>query len=173
MKRIMIFGGPGSGKSTLARRLGAALDLPVVHMDQVYWLPGWVERPKPEVMEMALAAADRSAWVFDGNHSRSMAYRAERADMLVFLDMPQMLRTWRVLWRSARSYGRTRPDMGPGCPERFDWEFLKFSWSYGRKSRPHRLQFAEDWSARKPVHILRSRAEVDRFVASLIAEQRG
>lgn len=171
MKRIMIFGGPGSGKSTLARQLGTLLDLPVVHMDQVYWLPGWVERPKAQVMQMALAAADGEAWVFDGNHGRSMGYRAERADMLVFLDMPQMLRTWRVLWRSALSYGRTRPDMGQGCPERFDAEFLRFSWNYGRNSRPDRLKFAQDWAGRKPVHILRSRAQVDRFIASLRPQQ--
>lgn len=43
MQRIAIMGCLGSGKSTLARKLGAALDLPVVHMDQHYFSPGWVE----------------------------------------------------------------------------------------------------------------------------------
>ncbi|WP_255456192.1 hypothetical protein [Tropicibacter sp. Alg240-R139] len=42
---------------------------------------------------MAKAAADASAWVFDGNQSRSMNYRAERAETIIFLDMPRALRT--------------------------------------------------------------------------------
>ncbi len=46
MQRIAILGCSGGGKSTLARALGEALDLPVVHLDQLYWLPGWVERDK-------------------------------------------------------------------------------------------------------------------------------
>lgn len=173
MQKIMIFGGPGSGKPTLARRLGALLDLPVVHMDQIYWLPGWVERPKSEVMQMAKTAADGDAWVLDGNHSRSMDYRAERADMLVFLDVSHTLRSWRVLMRTARGYGQTRPDMGQDCPERFDWEFLKFSWTYNRISRPARLAFAQRWADCKPVHILRRKADIEAFVSTLVADSTG
>ena len=48
-KRILILGCGGAGKSTLARRLGAATGLPVVHLDGLYWQPGWV-------------AMERAAW---------------------------------------------------------------------------------------------------------------
>ena len=41
MKRIMIIGCGGAGKSTLARQLGEKLNLPVVHLDKLFWLPGW------------------------------------------------------------------------------------------------------------------------------------
>jgi adenylate kinase family enzyme len=167
MQRIMIIGGPGSGKSTLARALGAQLDLPVVHMDPIYWQGDWVERSKPQVLEMAQAAADAPAWVFDGNHSRSMDYRAERADLILLLDMPRTLRIRRVLWRSARYYGRTRPDMGPNCPERFDWAFLKFCWTYDRDGRLRALRFVERWSARRATQVLRSRSEVAAFLRTL------
>ena len=43
--KIAILGTSGSGKSTLAKRLGEAYGLPVLHMDTVHFLPGWVERP--------------------------------------------------------------------------------------------------------------------------------
>ena len=44
----MIGGGPGAGKSTLARALGARAGLPVIHIDPIHWMPGWVERPAAE-----------------------------------------------------------------------------------------------------------------------------
>ena len=46
MERIIIIGKPGSGKSTLALKLGKKLDLPVVHIDKIYWTEGWVKKNK-------------------------------------------------------------------------------------------------------------------------------
>lgn len=46
--KIAILGTSGSGKSTLAKRLGETYGLPVLHMDTVHFLPGWVERPFEE-----------------------------------------------------------------------------------------------------------------------------
>ena len=46
--KIAILGTSGSGKSTLAKRLGETYGLPVLHMDTVHFLPGWVERPFAE-----------------------------------------------------------------------------------------------------------------------------
>ena len=46
--KIAILGTSGSGKSTLAKRLGERYGLPVLHMDTVHFLPGWVERPFEE-----------------------------------------------------------------------------------------------------------------------------
>jgi adenylate kinase family enzyme len=51
MKRILIIGCGGAGKSTLARQLGDKLGLPVVHLDKLFWHPGWVESSKEEIDE--------------------------------------------------------------------------------------------------------------------------
>jgi len=45
LQRVVVMGPPGSGKSTLARSLGARFGLPVFHLDQIYWCPGWIEAP--------------------------------------------------------------------------------------------------------------------------------
>ncbi len=164
LQRVMIIGGPGSGKSTLARKLGQVLDVPVVHMDPIYWLGGWIERDKGEVMDLARAAADGPTWIIEGNHSASMEYRAEQADTIVFLNMPRALRMRRILWRSLRYFGRTRPDMGPDCPERLDAAFLRFSWDYQNDGRVRALRFVETWRGRRAVHVLCSRAEVAAFL---------
>jgi adenylate kinase family enzyme len=35
-RRFLIIGPSGAGKSTLARRIGARLDIPVVHLDRLF-----------------------------------------------------------------------------------------------------------------------------------------
>ena len=51
MERVLIIGCGGSGKSTLARQLGEKTGLPVVHLDKLFWHPGWVESPPEEIDE--------------------------------------------------------------------------------------------------------------------------
>lgn len=164
MKRIMIVGGPGSGKSTLARQLGARFDLPVVHMDALYWQPGWVERPKAEVYDAVADFTQRAAWVVDGNYSDTLDLRAARAEMAVFLDLPRRLRMWRIARRTVRYFGQSRPDMAPGCPERVSREFFVYAWNYDTDGRAGMLRYLEA-QPQMAIRHLRSRGDVARFLA--------
>ncbi|HKS92649.1 MAG TPA: hypothetical protein VJQ83_12025, partial [Tepidiformaceae bacterium] len=57
-KRIVVVGPSCSGKSTLAEQLGAALDLPYVELDALFWRPNWTE---PEDEEFAAQLRDATA----------------------------------------------------------------------------------------------------------------
>lgn len=161
----MILGGAGSGKSTLACILARRLDIPVVHVDKMYWSPGWVARPRDETDSLARAAADGAAWVFDGNHLRSAAYRAARAELIVFIDLPASLRLWRSLRRVLRHRGETRPDMAEACPEQWpDRDFLRFILGYGADGRLRTLAFLDDWRGRVEVVHLETRGAVRAFL---------
>lgn len=160
----MVIGGAGSGKSTLAIMLGEKTGLPVVHMDKMYWLPGWVERDRPEMQQMARDAADGDEWIIDGNNSATIHYRLDRADALIFLDIHILKRLWRVIWRSITSYGKVRPDMQEGCPEKFDWDFLKFVMRYGGDGRIRTLRFLQTIPEHVDVFHLQSKSEVDDFL---------
>jgi adenylate kinase family enzyme len=48
MRKVLVIGSGGSGKSTFASRLRELLQLEVIHLDKIYWHPGWVETPKAE-----------------------------------------------------------------------------------------------------------------------------
>ena len=50
-KRILIIGSSGAGKSTLSKRLSEKWDLPLIHLDTLFWNEGWVPTPKPEFRE--------------------------------------------------------------------------------------------------------------------------
>ncbi len=67
MRRILLVGPGGAGKSTLARRLSERLGLSLVHLDALYWRPGWVEPPKDVWRRMVEELLRDEAWVMDGN----------------------------------------------------------------------------------------------------------
>lgn len=146
--RIAIIGYSGSGKSTLAARLGEAFGVPVLHLDSVHWLPGWVERPREEDLRLVRAFLDgNGAWVVDGNYA-SLFYeeRMEKADRIIFLSFNRFTCLHRAIKRAKQYKGRTRPDMGEGCPEKMDLEFAKWILHDSRtgrtKSRYRQLQAA-------------------------------
>lgn len=173
MNRVMIVGQPGSGKSWLARAVGERTGLPVYHMDLLHWKPGWTERPMPEKKAMARAIEDRPEWVFEGGLSVTYATRLARADTLLVLDVPLAVRVWRIFWRTIRFKlkGETRPDLPENCPERFDGEFWAFIWRTRHRNRAAILQLARDAGPEKDVHVLRSKRDVARYLATL--EQAG
>ena len=165
----MIIGCSGSGKSTLARDLGEIKKLPVIHIDKMYWKSGWVLRSIEEVIPMVEAVAKTDQWVFDGNNTSSFGCRISRADTLIFLDFPTYLCMSRVIWRVIKyKMGQARTDMADGCPERFDWEFVKFlKWIYDYKKRGG-WQSAMKLHDEAPAHIdkyhLCNKKAVDDFL---------
>lgn len=167
MRRVMIVGQPGSGKSTLARDLGALTGLPVVHVDRIHHLPGWQERPRDEKIAMALASHAEPEWIFEGGLSATYEVRVQRADTLIVLDLPLWLRLWRVIKRTLRYYGQSRPDMAEGCAERFQWDFFKWIWDTRHSQREKIRALATTADARTDVHILRSPAQVRAFLQGL------
>lgn len=160
----MIIGGPGSGKSTLARRLGGVLDLPVTHLDAVYWKPGWVFQKTEAVADRLAALYETDAWVIEGNYSDTWDHRLARADTLVVLDMSTPLRVWRCLCRTVTSHGKVRPDMAEGCPERIDLEFFRFVLTYALRRRGKALTLLRAAPGHVAGHHLRGPAAVVRFL---------
>ena len=164
MQRVLVIGSGGAGKSTFATRFGEATGLPVVHLDACYWRPGWDPTPKEEWTRTVDEIAAREAWIMDGNYSGTLDRRLAACDTVIFLDLPRAVCIRRVLWRSLRYWGRSRPDMAPGCPERMTLEFVQWVWKYRRKHRPGILLRLEAIAAEKRVIILESTHAVDQFL---------
>ena len=166
MKRLLIVGPPGSGKSTLARKLAEQLGLPAVHLDAMFWSSGWVMRSEEEFRQRLAAALSQETWIIDGAFASSLAQRLERADTVIYLDFPTLRCLWRVLKRIATHHGKTRPDMAENCPERFDFEFVRYICGFRKTMRP-KIEALLKEDADVQVHRLRTPAEVERFCSEL------
>jgi adenylate kinase family enzyme len=167
-KRILIIGPNGAGKSTLARVIGERVGLPVVHLDTFFWNPGWVQTERPAFRERVVEAVGGDAWVMDGNYSHTFDLRLPRADAVIWLDFPRWIYFPRALWRAIKYYGRSREDIGPGCPERIDVPFLKdWVWTYPTRVRPEHGEIMSSLPAGVLGIILKSPAEVNGFISRL------
>jgi adenylate kinase family enzyme len=167
MQRIAIIGRGGAGKSTLARTLGEKLGLPVIHLDTEHWLPGWVEPPDDVWAARVGELVQGERWIMDGNFGGTFEERFAVADTIVFLDFPAWLCAWRVLQRVQQWHGRNRPDLPEGCPERFDFKFLRWIYTYGGRRGEVLARVFRSQAAGRRVVILRSPSEVRRYVAGL------
>ena len=164
MRRVLVIGSPGSGKSTLATELARRTRLPLIHLDQHAWLPGWVEMDREEWKTKVRELIGGERWIIDGNYGGTLELRLARADTVIDLEFPAWLCVWRILRRVAGSWRRVRPDMANGCPEHLNLEFLVYTATFPRAARKR----ADAKLAKfRGTHIkLRSPAEVCRFLAS-------
>ncbi|MDX2202795.1 MAG: topology modulation protein [Hyphomicrobiaceae bacterium] len=156
MQRVLVIGISGAGKSTLSRALAARTGLPLIHLDKEYWRPGWTMTPRAEWRPKVVELATRERWIMDGNFDSSLDLRLPRADTLIWFDYPTLRCLWRAMKRVAKSYGRVRPDLAPGCPERIDVDFLRYIWRFNRVQRPRLLaQIAKHGAHLAPIVIRR------------------
>jgi len=167
MKRILVIGSSGAGKSTFAGRLGEATGLKIVHLDQLFWKPNWVEPTKEEWRETVEEVLQNEAWIIDGNYSGTLDLRIQRADTVIFLDFPPTICVWRILKRVAFYHKGKRPDMAAGCDERFDWDFVKWTWNYPKRSKPKVKSLLKSYQDKLKIIRLVSNREVEAFFVNL------
>ena len=173
MRRIIVVGCQGSGKTSLSLRLGRNLGLPVIHLDVLYWRPGWRASDTTRFRARVVEAIASDRWVIDGSFA-GLAFdlTLARADTLVVIDRPRWLCQWRILWRSAMDRDRARADLPEGCPEHFDWNLMKEAWRYNIDRRPAIEAERMIYAPNIPVVRLGRDRDIEAFLNHLTPESR-
>jgi adenylate kinase family enzyme len=175
MRRVSVVGNSGSGKTTVGRRLAAALGVPFAELDAVFHQPGWTELPVDEFRARVAGLAAGDGWVIDGNYSRVRDLVWDRADTVVWLDLPRRRVMWQVVGRTLRR-GVTRQELWNGNREslrnfvRRDPEQSIVRWAYTQHGKYQDRYAAANadpaWAHLRFVR-LRSPADVRRFLANV------
>ncbi|MBH0231713.1 topology modulation protein [Halobacillus yeomjeoni] len=168
MKRIMVVGiSAGVGKSTFAKELGELLNIDVYHLDRFFWKPGWNQASLEEFSQRQKEVAVEENWIIEGNYRTTIDIRIRRADTLIYLELPLLTCLYRVFKRWWKNRGGTRWDLGEGCEEKLDFDFLKFiiTTYYPRKKKMRKLmdEFQEGASERKVI-VLKGKKEIHSFL---------
>ena len=166
MERIVIIGCGGAGKSTLARKLGEKLGLPVVHLDRLFWRPGWVQVSQEEFDALLRMELAKDKWIMDGNFNRTIPERVERCDTIIYLDFNRFTCLRGVAKRFITNIGKVRPDMGEGCPEKVDLEFLKWIWNFNKNKRESYYRILNE-AAHAQTIVLKNRRAVNKYLKEL------
>ncbi len=157
MRRVLIAGISGAGKTTMARELSARLGIPRHELDALHHGPNWTKRPSFEADVAAFV--DEPSWVTEDQYQRLIGDQLwQRADTVVWLDLPRRVVMWRVLKRSlGRALRRTELWNG----NREHWTHLVHAdhpirWAW-RMHGARRERIAEQASAHSGVRVVRLR----------------
>lgn len=167
MKKIIIIGAPGTGKSTLARLMHDITTLPVVHLDALFWKPGWIKTPKIARIALQQEIIQGEEWIIDGTYQSIVDMRLRAADAIIFLDMSRILCLWRVIKRHILYWRRSRPDLAKGCRERISWSYLNEVWNFSANDRKILIKKIYSLPNEKQIIRLTSSSEVSAFIKEL------
>ncbi|RME95172.1 MAG: adenylate kinase [Bacteroidetes bacterium] len=166
-QRILILGNSGAGKTTLARRLATRTGLPLIHLDQHYWQPGWRQLSEPKWREKVTQLIASPQWIMDGNYSGTWNLKLPAADLVIYLDYNRWRVTAQMLWRYLRYRGQNRPDVATGCPEPWSCEFFEYVWYYHERKRPGQVERLQTEEAGEKLLIFSTPREAHRWLVNL------
>ena len=168
--RIAVAGVSGAGKTTLADRIADRLGLPRTELDSLYHGPDWT--PRETFVDDVRAVLDRPAWVVEWQYRQVRAMILDRAELLVWLDLPTpvVMRqlTRRTLRRRVRHEelwnGNQEPPLRTILTD--DEHIVRWGWSTRNTLRGLDARLAKE-APHLVVVRLRSRAQVEDWFQRL------
>lgn len=163
MKKVIVIGCPGSGKSTFSRKLHEITQIPLYHLDMMYWNADKTTVDGNTLIERQNEVIKRDEWIIDGNYDFTMELRMNACDTVIFLDYPLELCLSGVEARR----GKPRPDM-PWIEDEtnVDEEFIQFIKNYNQISKPNVINLLEKYK-NKEIVIFTDRTQAEEYLSEM------
>jgi adenylate kinase family enzyme len=170
VRRIAVTGPAGAGKSRLADELGRLLKIRVLHLDALFWKPGWVPTPRDEFEAMQRRELGAESWVVEAQFDDMLPDWLRTADTVVFVDASPLT----CLWRVSRRRLNRQPNVGtptsatePGRLHRAFWKFLRNQWRYRRRVRGELLAELRRERDGRRVVVLRRKSDARTLMSDV------
>ena len=158
MKKVIIIGCPGAGKSTFAKSLHTKTNLPLFHLDMLFWNNDKTHVSRELFDQRLNDILNQERWIIDGNYSRTLETRFQACDTVFFLDMPTNV----CLNGVKKRIGKSRDDM-PWTEQEFDVEFKEWIIDFPKKELPKIYSLIEKYHDKKVV-IFKSYKEIKKYL---------
>lgn len=169
-RRVVVAGVSGVGKTTLAARIAQVLGAQHTEIDALFHGPGWT--PREEFLDDVHALIAEDSWVTEWQYANARPLLVERAELMVWLDLPFFTATLpRVIRRTVRRRLR-REELWNGNIEGPLHTFfthrehiVRWAWSTRHKYRRH-IPNVDSEVPHLTVIRLRSQREVERWLTN-------
>lgn len=162
-KRIIVIGSPGSGKSTFSRVLAEKTGITLIHLDKEFWNSGWVETSREQWIKKQEALLNADSWIIDGNYGGTLDMRLEKADTIICFKLSRIVCLYSYFKRVITNINKVRPDMPEGCPEKLDFEFMKYIWDFPKNSGQKNINKLKEIRD-KQIIIFTGRSEANKYL---------
>lgn len=172
-RRILVAGVSGVGKTTLAARIAGVVGARHTEIDGLFHGPDWT--PREQFLDDVDAFTSAPEWVTEWQYRKARALLVERADLLVWLDLPYWRVTLpRVVRRTIRRRLR-REVLWNGNVEPPLWTFFTdpghiVRWSISTRNKYAGPIPAAVSASALTVVRLRSQREVERWIEGSLRE---
>jgi adenylate kinase family enzyme len=158
MNKVIILGSPGSGKSTFAKALQKLTNLPLYHLDNIWWKRNKTHISRAEFdLELNNILCQKN-WIIDGDYSRTYEIRLKYCDTVFFLDYPVDI----CLEGINKRLNKNRDDI-PYIDTSLDDNLVNAILEYPTTKRVLLLELFNQYK-NKNIHILKSRFDAETFL---------
>ena len=162
MKRILVIGCPGAGKTYFAKKLSEIINIPVVHMDNLYWNKDKTSISQDELNIKLMPYLEKEYWIIDGNYHQTLELRLKYATDVYFLKTPREQCIEGILER----IGQPRDDI-PWIETKKDAaELIAWTLDYEDRTKADEEALLSKYPKIK-VHVLYSREQVNQYLNDL------
>lgn len=162
MKKINIIGCPGAGKSTFSTKLSKALNIPLYHMDIIWFKKDKTNISEELFMQSLKNIASTSEWIIDGNYNHTIDMRLECCDTTFLLDFPLNI----CLSGIESRIMKPRKDF-PYIETEFDDEFREFVKQFPDNQLPKIYKMLDKYKDKRQIIIFKDRSETDDFLQTI------
>ena len=159
MNRVIIIGPGGAGKSYFSKQLAGITNLPLYHLDNIFWKEDRTHISRDEFDKKLLEILEKDEWIIDGDYSRTYEIRMKYADTIYFLDFPLEVALAGVESR----IGKPRDDI-PWKEEVFDPDFKQWIIDWYKNTLPVLRKLLEQYKEIKNIVVFKSREEMKSYI---------
>lgn len=161
MKKVIVIGPSGGGKSTFSKALHKITNIPLFHLDIIFWNSDKTTVEKTVFLDRLLKIIQKDKWIIDGDYASTMELRMRECDTVIFLDYPPEICLSGIKERK----GKVRSDM-PWVEREDDAELIELVKNYNTQKRPKVMELLGKYS-HKDIYIFSNRTQAEEFLTKL------
>lgn len=162
MKRILVIGCPGAGKTYFSKNLSKILNLPLVHMDNLYWNKDKTSVDLDTLKARLQPYLEKEEWIIDGNYHKTLEMRLPYATDVFVLDLPRKECIQGILDR----IDQPRDDIPWVESEDDATELIAWTADYGFRTKDEEIALLNKNKHIK-VHVINTRKEMNEYLKKL------